>query len=279
MASRTNHVFLTTSEPVVDEVISGDGTTVWVVTTANRLMHLDLGTSKGDEILSPLGAGTGVFSDVVPGSAVLIPGTGLTKAQKVFDGNNQLPVADATPEGLWVQIPWEYASFPRSVHHILVRSENNPFEAVANIPVTPDVRPQIILLTDPATGGAYAKAVHQDFQSVVSPANPARSGEIVHVYLTGLGPLDQPLPTGAPGPIEPLLHPVTPLRCLFVNSSPPQPLAMPYLGYAVGLVGFYQADLKIPDGVGTGTQQLLCTVETPSGTYSSVASLDTVSMQ
>jgi uncharacterized protein (TIGR03437 family) len=197
--------------------------------------------------------------------------------QKVFDGDDQLPVADATPEGLWVQIPWEYAASPRSVHHLLVRSENNPFEAVANIPVTPDVRPQIITWTDPATGRAYAKAVHQDFQSVVTPANPARAGEFVHIYLTGLGALDQPLPTGAPGPLTPLLHPVTPLQCLFVNSSPPQPLDLPYLGYAVGLVGFYQADLKIPDRVGTGTQQLLCTVMTPSGTYSSAAMLTTTS--
>ena len=178
-----------------------------------------------------------------------------------------------------MQIPWEFSSLPRSVRQVLVRSENNPFEAVIPIPIAPEPKPRIATWVDPATGNPYAKAVHQDFQSLVTPANPARPGETIHVYLTGLGPLDGPVPTGAPGPLTPLLHPVTPLQCVFLNSTP-QPLAMPYLGYAVGLVGIYQADLTIPDDVVTGTQQLLCTVKNPSGNvFSSVAPLSIAATQ
>lgn len=279
VASRTSRVLLTNPEGFADAVISGDGMIVWAVTKTNRLLRLDLSAAQTDEILPALSAvPQSVFSDAVPGSAFLIRGTGFTRAQTAFDNGEQLPTVDATAEGLWVQIPWEYASSPRTLHQVLIRSGSNPFEAVATIPVTPEARPQIITWTDPATGQAYAKAVHQDFQSLVTPASPARPGETVHVYLTGLGPLDQPLPTGAPGPLIPLLHPVTPLRCLFLD-GPPQPLAMPYLGYAVGMVGFFQADLTIPDGVVTGTQRLLCTVMPPSGTYSSGALLSTAAVQ
>lgn len=280
VASRTSRVLLTSSEGFSDAVISADGKRVWAVTTADRLLALDLGTGEVDEILPPLGADTrsGVSSEVVPGSSVLIRGAAFSRVQYVFDGNTRLPVADVTPEGMWVQIPWEYESFPRSVHELLVRSGNNPFEAVVNVSVTPEPRPQIIRWTDAASGRAYAKAVHADFQSLVTPASPARPGETVHVYFTGLGPLDQSLPTGAPGPLTPLLHPVTPLQCRFPD-SPQQVLAMPYVGYAVGLVGFYQADLTIPDGVSAGSQQLLCTVVTSSGTYSSVAPLITTTAQ
>src|SRR5204863_1794235 len=128
--------------------------------------------------------------------AILIRGTGFTKGQVALDGDVQLPLVDAAPEGLWVQIPWEYASSSRGVHKVLIRSQNNPFEAVANVGVTPGIEPHIATWEDPATGIPYAKAVHQDYGSLVSPSSPARRGEIVHLYLTGLGPLDQALPTG-----------------------------------------------------------------------------------
>ncbi len=277
-ASRTSRVLLTNAEGFADAAISGDGATVWAVTASNRLLRLDLVNQQTQEILSPLGSssprGAG---DGVPGSAFLIPGQGFTKAQTVLDGGQQLPVVDTAPEGLWVQIPWEYSSLPRSVHQVLVRSDNNPFEAVIPIPIVPEAEPRIAIWVDPPSGNSYAKAVHQDFQDLVTPANPARPGELIHVYLTGLGPLDGPLPTGAPGPLTPLLHPVTPLRCALVGSTI-QPLAMPYLGYAVGLVGIYQADVTIPSDVTMGTQQLLCRVTNPSGNvFSSVAPLSTAS--
>ncbi len=268
-------VLATSSEGFSRAVISGDGTIVWAVTNANRLLRLDLSTGVTDEILPPLGSG-GADVGGVPGSALLIRGVGFnadqTTDQTAFDGDFQLPIVDVSPEGLWVQVPWEYASLPPAAHKFLIRSKDNPFDAVANVAVTPQAVPNIVRWNDPDTGMAYAKAVHQDFQSLVGPSSPARPGETVHVYLTGLGPLDQPLPTGAAGPLNPLLHPVTPLLCR-LGTNLREPLQMPYLGYAVGLIGFYQADLTIPSDASDGSAPLYCTVSDAGGISTSSALL------
>jgi uncharacterized protein (TIGR03437 family) len=129
---------------------------------------------------------------------------------------------------------------------------------------------------DSATGKDYAKAIHQDFQSLVTPSSPARPGETIHVYLTGLGPLDQAVPTGAPGPVSPAVHPLAPINC-WLENSPGQQLQMPYLGYAAGLIGIYQADLTMPDNLVRGTPTLYCTASDSSGTFSGAALLSTTS--
>jgi len=262
--TRASRVVLTSPEGFASAVISGDGGIIWAVTSTNRLLRLDLFTGLTDEILPPLGSvAGGADGPGVPGSAILIRGVGSTKTQMALDGDVQLPLVDAATEGLWVQIPWEYASFPHGAHKVLIRSENNPFEAVVNVGITPGIEPYLTTWEDRATGIRYAKAVHQDFQSLVTPFSPARPGETVHVYLTGLGPLDQPLPTGAPGPSAPLAHPVAPLNCRLESIS--SPLLMPYLGYAVGMVGIYQADLTIPDNAPQGIPMLYCAASDASG--------------
>ncbi len=256
--TQTSSVIFTNSEGFSDTVISGDGRIVWAVTSTNRLLRLDLARGLTEEILPPLGAITrGADGEGVPGSALLLLGTGATKAVMALDGSVQLPIVAAEPQGLWVQIPWEYAPSSTEIHNLLIRSQNNPFEAMVRIAISPVIEPHIATWTDPATFIPYAKAVHQDFQSLVTPANPARTGEVVHVYFTGLGPLDHPLPTGAPGPQDPPAHPVRPLVCN-LRGNPAQPLEIPYLGYAVGMIGIYQADIRIPDVVPQTNPTLFC---------------------
>jgi uncharacterized protein (TIGR03437 family) len=275
-ATRTNRVLVTSSEGFPSAVISGDGTIVWAVTSTNRLLRLDLPTGLTDEILPPLGSVERASDGGVPGSALLIRGTGVTKSQTAFDGEVAFPLVDATAEGLWVQIPWEYTWAP-GTHQVVIRSQGNPFEAVVSVPVATTVEPRIALWKDPATGTRYAKAVHEDFQSLVTPASPARAGETVHVYLTGLGALDQPLPTGAPGPLAPLLHPLVQLYCR-LDANPALPMQMSYLGYAAGMIGIYQADLTIPDNVAQGNHTLYCGVPEPNFTgYTGSATLSTIS--
>ena len=263
--TRESRVVLTSSEGFTSAVIGGDGRIIWAVTSTNRLLRLDLFTGLTDEILPPLGSITrGPDGDGVPGSAILIRGTGFTKTQIALDGDVQLPVVDAGPEGLWIQIPWEYASLDRGIHKLLIRSQNNPFEEFANIVLTPGISLHFATWSDPASGIAYAKAVHQDFGSLITPLSPARRGETVHVYLTGLGPLDQTLPTGAPGPLSPLAHPLATLNCSLGNNLS-QSLQIPYVGYAPALIGIYQADITIPDDAPEGSPPLFCTASDSQG--------------
>jgi uncharacterized protein (TIGR03437 family) len=260
-------------------VISDDGRIVWAATGVNRLLRLNLITGESAQILTPLGSVTSGFENGVPGSALLIPGAGFTKADAAFDGDLRLPLVDATEEGLWIQVPWEHAAVPEGRRRVLIRREDNPFEAVLNLNLVHHLQPNIASWGDPVTAVSYAKAVHADFRSLVSPSSPARRGETVHVYLTGLGPLDYPVPTGAPGPLDPLVHPLTlPICRLDLGTGLPWTrLEMPYLGYAVGMVGIYQADLTIPDDAPEGTPVLYCTVSDSAGTWSGSARLPTTS--
>jgi uncharacterized protein (TIGR03437 family) len=261
--TRQSSVVLNSAEGFASAVISGDGRIIWAATNMYRLLRLDLATGITDEILSPLGSTPRTIDSFgVPGAAILIPGQGHTKAETAVDGSVSFPIVDAVPEGLWVQVPWEYAALPQAVHKILVRSANNPFEAQITMTITPQPTPHIATFVDPASGLRYAKAVHQDFGSLVTPANPARRGEIIHLYLTGLGPLDQNLPTGAPGPFPPA-RPITPFQCSLVNRDLP-PMVMQFVGIAPGLIGIYQADLTIPSDAPEGTPSLFCTTD-PNG--------------
>ncbi len=272
--TRESRVLLTSDEGFKEAVISDDGGIVWAVTATNRLLRFDVSTGESEEILSPIGSLTsGNNAGAVPGSALLIPGFGFTRSQKALDGDVQFPLSAVDEQGMWVQVPWEYASVPEGTRHLAIRSDNSPFELVVNIRLTHRVEPWMATWRDPATGIDYAKAAHADFSGLVTPSSPARPSETVHVYLTGLGPLDHPLATGAPGPSDPLVHPVTPLVCRLGESSPP--LEMPYLGYAVGMIGIYQADITIPDHPPEGRSTLLCTATTAAGTFSGTGALAT----
>lgn len=199
--TQSSQIVLTNAEGFANAVISGDGRMVWAVTNNNRLLRLVLLAGTTDEILPPLGFLTfSLGGDAVAGSAVLLSGSGFTNGLTVLDGGAKLPLLGSEPAGLWVQIPWEDASSVRMVHTLTIFSSDIPFENVVKVPLAPQPLPDVATFVDPDTGTTLAKAAHEDFMSLVTPAHPARPGETVHVYLTGLGAVDQPVATGAPSP-------------------------------------------------------------------------------
>ena len=217
-----------------------------------------------DEILSPLIPSIREYQTCVPGSAVYISNASFAKTIIVFDGDRQLPPVLSGQKGMWIQIPWEFASAEsQGFQRLLIRSQNNPFESVRNILITP-FSPVTMMWFDSSTGTVFAQATHQDSLILVTPSSPARPGEMVHIYLIGLGPLDQPVPTGAPGPSSPLAHPLATFRCrigLFDSTT----FLLSNVFYAVDRVGFYQADLIMPDVLPQGTASLYCETSSVGG--------------
>ena len=59
----------------------------------------------------------------------------------------------------------------------------------------------------------YPLAAHQDFTSLVTRANPAAAGEVLHFYMTGLGAVSPAVQPGDPAPSAPLARAVTPPVC------------------------------------------------------------------
>jgi uncharacterized protein (TIGR03437 family) len=78
--------------------------------------------------------------------------------------------------------------------------------------------------------------------TVVDTANPARPGEAVVLYATGLGPVAPPATAGAPAP---LASATTTVR-VHVNGTELTPF---FAGLAPGTAGTYQINAQLPAGL------------------------------
>jgi uncharacterized protein (TIGR03437 family) len=78
--------------------------------------------------------------------------------------------------------------------------------------------------------------------TAVSSAAPARGGEFLSVYMTGLGQVDGPIAAGQAATGSPLLHCVNPVEVDFGDVSlPPTPAVL-----TPGLAGVYQVNVMVP---------------------------------
>jgi len=106
-----------------------------------------------------------------------------------------------------------------------------------------------------AQGGRYAAALHADFRAVV-PADPARPGETILLFLTGMGPLSPSVPTNVIGPVpaaETAFDPTVGIEHEGV---------VDFGGfYAPGFVGLYQVNFRVPNDVETGQRILNVVVD------------------
>jgi uncharacterized protein (TIGR03437 family) len=80
--------------------------------------------------------------------------------------------------------------------------------------------------------------------SVNTHANPAAAGDIVTVYFTGIGPLDQPVATGEPAPLGgPLSRATLPVTVTIGGQS----ADVLYAGLTPGSIGLAQANVVVPN--------------------------------
>src|SRR5262245_58840721 len=109
-------------------------------------------------------------------------------------------MVSASAENWTYKIPWEvlpspqFPAFPTTLH-----GASSPFESVAQLDLE-TAAPVFERTGMPMDGQRDIVVAHQDFHGLVTRADPAIPGEIVHAYMTGLGEV-QPTPaTGsAPG--------------------------------------------------------------------------------
>jgi uncharacterized protein (TIGR03437 family) len=247
-ATQKTTVVSESSVPFIDLALSGDGNVAWTVLQNNQMLRLDLIKGTTAEFLPPLPSGNSSatqpdlpIGEVVRGSAMLLKGK-YTKDQTVAADGQPWPISSIDDDGLWFQIPWEYRG-PKTT--VTVRTARNPFESVFPLGQASDYTPFFITHQDGLS--VIAVAAHQDFNGVATSARPAAPGEIVHFYLTGLGPLVRDVPTGTPGPADGV-RPVRPLTCYGTLPDNPSrfPITVINTVYAPSLIGFYQVDLMVP---------------------------------
>jgi uncharacterized protein (TIGR03437 family) len=89
--------------------------------------------------------------------------------------------------------------------------------------------------------------VTQDFASLIFEQNRAHPGDIVHLYMTGLGAVSPPVPSGQPAPLDRLAPAVSPPVCSFNFDGGAARLL--FSGLAPGMTGVYQLSVQLPQQV------------------------------
>ena len=102
------------------------------------------------------------------------------------------------------------------------------------------------------SGLGNAAVLHADY-SVVSSSSPAKAGETVQVFLTGLGPVAPAVNAGSAAPSSGTLAQVVNMPAVFIDGNP---ATITFAGLAPGLGGLYQVNVTIPSGVSSGQATL-----------------------
>jgi uncharacterized protein (TIGR03437 family) len=77
---------------------------------------------------------------------------------------------------------------------------------------------------------------------LVTPSNPVHKGDVLVIYLTGMGVTKPPTPTGQPGPSSPLALTLATPQVTLGGLT----LGLIYSGLAPGEVGVYQINVTVP---------------------------------
>jgi len=112
-------------------------------------------------------------------------------------------------------------------------------------------------------GSGLGAIRHTDY-GVVTANNPAHSGEVVLIYLTGLGAVNPPVADGAGGNADPLsLTTVTP-----TVTAGGMPATVLFSGMSA-YPGLYQINVQLP-AIPAGTTELPVTIATPNAFHDQV---------
>jgi uncharacterized protein (TIGR03437 family) len=103
----------------------------------------------------------------------------------------------------------------------------------------------------PANGIGSAAALHANY-SVISATNPALPGEVISIYLTGLGATSPLVADGAAAPGTPPLALTTGGIAVYVGGIAVPANQIFYAGLAPTLAGLYQINITIPISLGAG---------------------------
>ena len=93
--------------------------------------------------------------------------------------------------------------------------------------------------------GNYAIAAHLD-GTIVGPANPARPGETILLFVTGLGRVWPDLSSGQISSLPRVLYPNAQLQVSLGGTPIPGPNIL-YAGTAPNYAGLYQINVRLPD--------------------------------
>jgi uncharacterized protein (TIGR03437 family) len=203
--------------------------------------------------LNPLGVLNGAgfapaIDSICPGEYVALQGTNLAPSTEAVEppypdmvagvsvmiNDVPAPVRSISPTLLYVLVP---DSTTGSTATVVVNNNGTASNAV-QVPVEATA-PAVFSLN--GTGIGPAAVLHLDY-SIVTAANPAKRGEIVSIYLTGLGAVTPMVTDGAAGETNPLSVVTAPVNVLVGG----QPATILFQGLAPDYPGLYVMNVVVP---------------------------------
>ena len=122
------------------------------------------------------------------------------------------------------------------------------------------------IFSNDTSGTGEGAILHAADNSLVSPSNPAKKGEILVIYLTGLGAVQKTVPDGA-APNPPAADAATTQVVVYVNGVP---AATPgYAGLNPVYPGLYQINFTVPTSI-TVSGDLPIAIQTPDAFHDQI---------
>jgi len=163
-------------------------------------------------------------------------------------GGATVPLYFVSPGQINFQVP--YFNVTRPTPATLTVTEGT-LSATITVTVTPYAPG---LYTTNSQGTGQAAAIINGTASIVAPSGafpgsrPARKGEFVSLFCTGLGTVTNRPMLGAPSPTNPLAA-TTAIPTVTVGSMN---AGVSFSGLAPGFVGLYQVNIQVPDTAPSG---------------------------
>ena len=246
-----------TNDPatITQATISSDGKVVFAETGVGRLLKIGVDDGSQTELIGRTPYLNPFNDPVIPGFNTSLMGSALADSTingtvpfnyflgnvTMWIGQRKVPMTQLTPTSVSFIVPWDVQGENGSIRMLAeTAGDNTPFyfpEAEGALPLPPNY---------PRAG----VVLRQDWsQTYVGPVN---TGEIIHVYAAGFGPVVPEVPDGAAAPsTEPLSRITQSFTCS--NSE------ILYAGLAPGAVErAYQIDMRI--GPTPGYQQFICSL-------------------
>ena len=188
---------------------------------------------------TPMVNGASFTAQVAPGGLVSIFGQGLA-ARTGQAASVPLPtdLAGTTVSLNGIQLPLIYASPSQINAQLPVGVDGN---GTLRVTTASGFAESAVTVSRTAPAIFSNGVLHANYAQV-NAAAPARGGESLILYLTGLGQVDGPIASGSAAPVTPLLRVAVPVEVAIGDVTIPASFA----GLSPGFVGLYQVNVVVP---------------------------------
>ncbi len=197
---------------------------------------------------APLAPGTvaAVFGERLAAAAESVPAVPLPtsfRGVELLIGGLNAPLFYVSDSQLTVQIPFELEA---NRTYAAVALANGAYSVPQSVNLVPQ-EPGTVAFPD-----GKLVAQHGDY-SLVSAENPARPGEVLAIYLVGMGATNPAVASGAPAPSNPSAR-VAVAPEVTVDG---QTAEIVFAGLTAGGVGLYQVNFRVPAAAAAGELEVV----------------------